>query len=178
MTLPTWRDVPIARDHDRASFDCGQPDLDDFLRRYARQSHEIGASKTYVALDAEDGRTIHGFYTLSPAQVDFHRVPSEARPRARYDVGGFRLGRLAVSSAMKGRGLGGQLILAAARRCIRASAEVGGTALLVDAKDADVAAWYKLYGAVPLLDAPLSLVLPYDLLRQALAASGKSLDPA
>jgi GNAT superfamily N-acetyltransferase len=176
MTLPLWREVAIEKSHNRKGFDCGQQDLNTFLAQHARKAHENSISKTYVALDAADGVTIHGFYTLSPAQVDFHRVPEAARPAGgRYPVGGFRLARLAVGRDLHGQGLGGQLLVAAAARCIRASAEMGGTALMIDAKDAQVAAWYQLYGAVPLNDAPLSLLLPYNLLIAALAEAGKPL---
>ena len=174
MTLPAWREVPIDKSHNRKGFDCGQTDLNIFLAQHARKAHENGISKTYVAVDAEDGTTVYGFYTVSPAQVDFYRVPEVARPGGgRYPVGGFRLARLAVSKALQGQGLGGQLLVAAAVRCIRASAEMGGTVLIIDAKDETAAAWYRLYGAVPLHDEPLSLLLPYDLLRNALKAAGK-----
>ncbi|HZU26201.1 MAG TPA: hypothetical protein VFA04_11805 [Bryobacteraceae bacterium] len=46
--------------------------------------------------------------------------------------------------------MGGQLLLAAGRRCLLAAAEVGGIALLIDAKNDGVAKWYATYGAVPL----------------------------
>lgn len=91
----------------------------------------------------------------------------------RHDVGGFRLARLAVSKSLQGRGLGGQLLVAAARRCMRASQEVGGTAVMIDAKDERAARWYASYGAVRLNDAPLSLLLPYGLLVAALRKAGK-----
>jgi predicted GNAT family N-acyltransferase len=91
----------------------------------------------------------------------------------RHDVGGFRLARLAVSKSLQGQGLGGQLLAAAARRCMRASQEVGGTALMIDAKDERVAQWYASYGAVRLNDAPFSLLLPYGLLTAALRKAGK-----
>src|SRR5579871_1215050 len=158
MTLPAWHEEAIAKKHDRKAFDCGQDELNRFLQQFARQAHEHGASKTYVAVDDADGKTILGYYTLSPAQVDFYRVPEVARLKlGRYDVGGFRLARLAVSQSLQGQGLGGQLLVGAARRCMRASQEVGGTALMIDAKDETVARWYTSYGAVRLTDAPLSL---------------------
>lgn len=176
MTLPLWHEEAIFRRQDRKGFDCGQADLNAFLAQYARQAHESGASRTYVAVDSGDGVTIHGYYTLSPAQVAFHRVPLIARPTGgRYAVGGFRLGRLAVSLPLQRKGLGGQLLVAAARRCMRASMEIGGTALMIDAKNDAVAAWYQRYGAVPLHDQPLALLLPFSLLRQALTAAGKPL---
>ena len=143
-------------------------------RQYARQVHEHGASKSSVAIDDADGKTILGYYTLSPAQADFYRVPEVARLNlGRHDIGGFRLARLAVSKSLQGQGVGGQFLVAAARRCMRASQEVGGTALMIDAKDEKVAQWHASYGAVRLHDAPLSLLLPYALLTAALRKAGK-----
>ena len=46
-------------------------------------------------------------------------------------------------------------------------------ALLIDAKNDRVAKWYASYGAVPLIDAPLSLLLPFKTIHAALAAAGK-----
>ena len=174
MTAPAWHEEAIAKKHDRKAFDCGQEDLNRFLQQYARQAHEHGASKTYVAVEDADGTTILGYYTLSPAQVDFYRVPEVARLNlGRHDVGGFRLARLSVTKSLQGQGLGGKFLVAAARRCMRASQEVGGTALMIDAKDERVAQWYGSYGAVRLNDAPLSLLLPYGLLTAALRKAGK-----
>jgi hypothetical protein len=45
-----WREAPIARHHDRKAFDCGAPALNDYLDRYARQNHESGGAKTFVAV--------------------------------------------------------------------------------------------------------------------------------
>lgn len=92
---------------------------------------------------------------------------------ARYDVPAFRLARLAVDLTVQGQGLGGQLLLSAGKRCSLAAAEVGGVALLIDAKNARVAAWYQSYGALPLLDAPLTLVLPLRTVAAALKAAKK-----
>jgi GNAT superfamily N-acetyltransferase len=173
MTLPNWHEEPIAKRHDRKEFDCGQADLNDFLAKFARQAHESGASKTYVAVDDADHATIFGFYSLSPAQVDFNLAPEVARPASggRHPMGGFRLGRLAVSKPLQGQGLGGELLIAAARRCIQVSAQVGGSLLLIDAKDQRAADWYKSYGALEIPKASLSLVLPYfifiDVMEQA-----------
>lgn len=174
MTLPAWHEEPIAKQHDRKGFDCGQEDLNRFLQQHARRAHEHGASKTYVAVDDAACKTVYGHYTLSPAQVDFNRVPDVARLNlGRHDAGGFRLARLAVGKSLQGQGLGGQLLAAAAQRCMRASQEVGGTAMIIDAKDEKVARWYASYGAVHLNDAPLSLLLPYGLLMAALRKAGK-----
>jgi len=67
-----------------------------------------------------------------------------------------------------------QLLLAAGRRCLRVAEEIGGTAMLIDAKNEQVATWYASYGALPLLDAPLTLLLPLNLVAAAIKAAGKS----
>ena len=174
MSLPDWRETPISTAHDRQVFDCGDVHLNEFLCRHARQSHEKGGAKTFVAAPVDDARHVLGFYSLSPASIDYARTPALVRKGlAKYEVPVFRLGRLAVELKMQGHGLGGQLLLAAGRRCIHAAAEVGGIALLIDAKDDRVAGWYKTYGALSLLDAPLSLVLPLATIAAALTESGR-----
>jgi hypothetical protein len=87
------------------------------------------------------------------------------RGLARPKVPVFRFGRLSVDVSAQGQGLGGQLLLAAGRRCLLVASQAGGVALLIDAKNEQVAMWYAGYGAVPLLDAPLSLLLPFNLKR-------------
>ncbi len=164
-----WREEPIHRKYDREAFDCGEEGLNDFLRRYARQSHELGGAKTFLAIARSDNKTILGFYSLSPASIDYARTPAIIkRGLARHDVPGFRLARLAVDRKAQGQGLGGQLLLAAGKRCLLASAEVGGVVLVIDAKNQRVAAWYASYGALPLLDSPLCLLLPLVTIGAAL----------
>lgn len=174
MTLPPWHEEPIAKRHNRDAFDCGDAALNDLLRRYARQAHEQGGAKTFVAVPDDHTTHVLGFYTLSPASVQFSRTPPViTRGLARHDVPAFRLGRLAVDRTLQGQGLEGQLLLAAGRRCLRASQEVGGVALLIDAKDESGASWYASFGALRLLDAPLSLLLPLATIMTALETARK-----
>jgi GNAT superfamily N-acetyltransferase len=174
MIVTAWHEEPIHKKHDREAFDCGEETLNEFLRRYARKSHELGGAKTFLAIDDADNKTILGFYSLSPASVAYARTPEIVRRGlARHDVPGFRLARLAVDRRFQRRGLGGQLLLAAGRRCLAASAEVGGVVLVIDAKNERAAGWYSSYGAVPLLDAPLSLLLPLAVIDAALKKAGK-----
>jgi len=169
-----WHEEPVGKKHNREAFDCGEDALNEFLRRYARKSHELGGAKTFLAIDDADNETILGFYSLSAASVDYSRTPEIIRRGlARHDVPGFRLARLAVDRRRQGQGLGGQLLLAAGRRCLRAAEEVGGIVLVIDAKNERVAAWYASYGATPLLEAPLSLLLPLATIKAALKKAEK-----
>ena len=171
MSSPAWSEEAISKTHDREAFDCGEPALNEFLRQYARKSHEAGGAKTFLAINAADRKTVLGYYSLSPASIEYARTPEIIRRRlARHDVPVFRLARLAVDLKTQGRGLGGQLLLSAGRRCLLAAAEVGGVAMLIDAKNERVAAWYARFGALPLLDAQLSLLLPLSTVQAALNA--------
>jgi GNAT superfamily N-acetyltransferase len=165
-----WLETPIGKTHDRQSFTCGEADLDQYLQRYARQNHESGGAKCFVAVPSDEPTRILGFYTLSPASLEYARTPALARKGlARYDVPVFRLGRLAVDQTMQGRGLGGSLLLRAAARCLRVALDVGGVALLIDAKNERAALWYESFGALRLSDAHLSLVLPLASVAPAVA---------
>ena len=105
MRLPSWHEDAIAKAHDRASFDCGDNDLNIFLRRYARQSHELGGAKTFLAVDDTDNKTILGVYSIAPGSMDHADTPELARRGlARHEVPGFRLARLATDIRVQGNG--------------------------------------------------------------------------
>ena len=147
MSVPAWHEEAITRKHDRHAFDCGDADLNVFLHRYARQSHDQGGSKTFTAI-MDETNAVLDFYSLAPASLAYHRVPQIVqRGLPRHEVAGFRLARSAVHRSQQKRGLGGQLLLAAGRRCLMADSVVGGAVLIIDAKHDRAAAWYAGYGA-------------------------------
>ncbi len=169
-----WREEPIGRHHDRMSFDCGSAALNEYLDRYARQNHESGSAKTFVAVSPAAPARVLGFYSISPGAIVFARAPALLTKKlGRYDVPVFRLGRLAVDRSVQGRGLGGDLLLAAGARALAVAAEVGGVALAIDAKDQGAARWYERFGALTLLDDPLKLILPLAVIAEAIATAEK-----
>jgi GNAT superfamily N-acetyltransferase len=173
MTVPVWHEEAITRKHDRSAFDCGDAELNEFLMRFARQSHDQGGAKTFLAID-DKTEAILGFYSLAPASLAYHRAPAIVqRGLARHEVPGFRLARIAINRAQQGRGLGGQLLLAAGRRCLMAATVVGGTVLIIDAKNDRAAAWYVSYGAIPLINAERTLVIPLATIENLLKEVGK-----
>jgi GNAT superfamily N-acetyltransferase len=166
-----WREQAISRRHARKDFDCGSQELNEYLSRYARQNHESGGAKTFVAVSPDDPARILGYYTISPGAIEFAKVPGAITRRlARYEVPVFRLARIAVSLPSQGSGLGGELLLAAGMRALSVAVEVGGVALAIDAKSERAAEWYQRFGAVRLLDDPLKLVLPLKTIADALAS--------
>lgn len=173
MTVPKWREEAIAKSHDRQGFDCGDEAMNDFLRRYARQSHEQNASKTFCAIDEAMPNRVLGFYTITPSAVAHEEVPPAMKKGfAQHEVAGFKLARIAVDQSVAGQGLGGQLLVAVALRCLRISAEAGGVLLIIDAKNDRAVDWYASYGAEPLPSRPLTLVIPLATFAGDLRARG------
>jgi GNAT superfamily N-acetyltransferase len=173
VTLPAWHEEPIARSHRRQEFDCGDPDMNQFLQRYARQSHEQNAAKTFCAIDDNDSDRVLGFYTIAPSAVDHNEVPvAMTRGLGRHEGAGFKLARIATDVSVAGQGLGGQLLAAAALRCLRVAEEAGGILLIIDAKHERAANWYASYGAEPLHNHPLTLVMPLETFAADLRARG------
>ena len=105
MPLLDWREEPISRHHDRKRFDCGVAELNDYLDRYARQNHQIGGAKTFVAVRSAEPERALGFYSISPGAIEFSRIPSQLTKKlGRYEVPVFRLGRLATDRSITGKG--------------------------------------------------------------------------
>ncbi|AGB42823.1 GNAT family N-acetyltransferase [Mesorhizobium sp. ESP6-5] len=173
MTLPSWHEEPIAKRHDRASFDCGDLQMNEFLQRFARQSHDQNAAKTFCAIGDTASERVLGFYTIAPSAVAHEAVPAAlTRGLARHEVSGFKLGRLATDRTVAGQGLGGQLLAAAALRCLRLAGEGGGILLIIDAKSERAAKWYASYGAERLTGSDLTLVMPLAAFAADLRAKG------
>lgn len=152
----------LSREHDRKSFDCGHPGLNAYLRTQARQEMDRDAAVVYVLVPERTPREIAGFYTLSSSSVRLSEWPDSVRKKLpRYPLVPVTLiSRLAVSLSHKGHRLGELLLVDALRRCHVASGAVGSVAVIVDAKDPDVATFYARYGFVAFPDQPLRLFLP------------------
>lgn len=158
----------LQKGHDRSTFDCGQPELNEYLQRYARQSQERGGSKTYVALD---GKRFIGYYTLVVGEVEWTDCPEALRKGlGRYPVPVIVIARLAVDKAIHGKGVGMGLLKDAFLRVLQVADIVGVVAVIVDAKDAPVRDYYlgKNLGFQPMPGRALQLFLPTGQLRTSL----------
>lgn len=169
-----WRIEPLEkRTHDRDSFTCGKPELDDYLKQIARRAAEVGTGRTWVAIDpatpphTAGRRPVLGYYTVAMHSVDVGVLPENRRaglPRAQ--VPAALLGRLAVDMRHQGRGLGGFLLIDALRRISDAAEHVAAHAVVLDAIDDDAKRFYERYGFLELTDNRLHLFLPMASVRQ------------
>ena len=147
--------------HDRQGFECGVPELNEYLQRFAEQHRRKGISSVFVLVDSAAPRFILGYYTLSAAEVDVARLSDADRRRLpRFPVPCFRMGRLACRADRQGRGLGKVLMGCAVDRCLKARTQVAAYALIVDAKDESAKDFYQHFGFRALIEGGLTLYLP------------------
>jgi GNAT superfamily N-acetyltransferase len=165
--MARWRIEPLARSHERAAFECGQPSLDEFLRTYVTQYEKRRLGRTYVAV--VPGRSqVLGYYTLASSAVPLRNLPAPlARKLPAHPVPVALLARLAVDLRCRGEGLGRHLLMDALHRCLELSAALGIHAVEVLAIDGDAASFYGRYGFVALLDDSRHMFLPLATLAQA-----------
>lgn len=148
------------RRHDRNAFDCGVPALNGYLRRQASQHHRDGIATTHVLVEDDAPTHILGYYTLAAAQLLLSDlVAADRRRLPRHPVPAARLARLAVALHEQGQGLGEALLQDAVKRCLLLRAELGLRVLIVDAKDAQAAAFYESFGFRRTAHAALTLYL-------------------
>ncbi len=137
---------PLAAGHDRARFSCGQPELDDWFARRARQDAKRDVARVFVAVDA--GMGVVGFYTLSAFTIASTDLPfGMAKKVPRYDaLPAALIGRLARDLRARGRAVGELLLADAVRRCLETSRALAIHAIVVEAKDDLAAQFYSRFG--------------------------------
>jgi GNAT superfamily N-acetyltransferase len=167
-----WKVVPLAGEHRKECFNCGEPELDAYLKELAGQHAKRNISRTYVAVANEEPCSILGFYTLSMAQVAYAELPPEIRRKLpkHYPIPAARLARLAVERGAQGMGVGAGLLMNALVRCVSISQEVGAAGIIVDAKHEKAQAFYLKYGFIPLANNPLTLFMPMQVVLESIPA--------
>lgn len=158
---------PIAEDDDTASFDSGEPSLDEYLRRRALANHVQGASRCFVT--CHDGRVV-GYYALASASVQHGDVAGKVRRNMPDPVPVILLSRLAVERKEQGSGLGKNLLRDAILRSVEAAEMIGVRALLVHALNDNARAFYTHFDFEPSPSDPLHLLL---LIKDAAAIMGR-----
>lgn len=148
-------------------FSCGKIELDEYLRRYAKGNHKKGISKTFVL---KDSKVILGFYTISMSSIEFSSF-SESKQKGlpKYPIPVAKIGRLAVDSTAKGKGIGKFLLVDALHRIYEASKIVAAFAVIVDAKDSESKKFYQHFGFIECKENELTLFLPLETIQTLLS---------
>jgi GNAT superfamily N-acetyltransferase len=154
----------LRREHLIDSFECGQPQLDLFLIRYAFAAQQAGGSATYVGV-VDD--TVIGFYRLVFGDIDYAEASDRlGKGLARHPIPLMVLARLAVHRNFQGQGIGAGLLRDAMRRTVQAAEIAGLRTLVAHAKDKKAAEFYLHFGFGPSPTDPLHMfVLLKDVRR-------------
>lgn len=155
----------LSAEHDLSAFDCGEPTLNEWLRRRAPQNQASGASRTFVCCE---GNAVVGYYALAASAVAPAAAPGRFRRNMPDPIPVVVLARLAVAASHHGQGLGRALFQDAARRALYAADAIGVRGLIVHALSDAARAFYLQLGLEPSpLDA-MTLMTPFTDLRAAL----------
>jgi len=146
----------LRRDHELSEFECGEPALDDWLRRRALQNEESGASRTYVVCA---GQYVVGYYALAVGAVAHVEAPGRVRRNMPDPVPVMIIGRLAVHKDFQGRKIGPGLLRDAVLRTLQAADIAGIRAILVHAISERAREFYEDCGFIASPMDPLTLMI-------------------
>lgn len=173
----TFVELDKAR-HDRASFTCGEPELDDYIRTKAAKHMASFVSKTMLLPTADplpNGKyPICTFYTVTPTSIEKESLPQAlARKLPHYPVPVFLIAQLAVNSQYRGQGLGKIALVHALEYLYGVSRHMPAYAVLVDCLNESVQAFYAQYGfeALCMHKGKVRMYLPMSTVAQLFSPS-------
>lgn len=157
MVLELLAPAPLGAAHTMDDFSCGEPVLDEWLKRRALANQASGASRTFVVSDREG--QVFGFYALAAGAVAHADATGGIRRNMPDPIPVLVLARLAVDQRAKGIQLGAALLKDAVTRAIAVAENAGVRALLVHALHEPAKAFYLKYGFQLSPTDPMTLML-------------------
>lgn len=161
----------LTPNHDLSRFQCGEPSLDDWLRRRALRNEENSASRTYV-LCAE--KRVVGYYALAVGAVAHNDAPGRVRRNMPDPVPVTVIGRLAVDQSIQGQAIGPALLRDAVLRTLQAGEVAGIRAILVHAISERAKRFYEKWGFVSSPMDPMTLMITVVEARKALIEKSRA----
>lgn len=144
--------VPLDKQlHDRGGFDCGEPQISNFIQRLALQHTKKGLSQTYVLATKEPTSNskagIIAFYSLSSSLIFNEEFKLEdAAKLPRHPIPAILIGQLGVHKEYQGNGLGSVALVTALKNAYRISLQLGAYAVLVDCINDSITRLYESFG--------------------------------
>ena len=157
MSLKLFEPEPLTGAHLLNDFECGEPALDEWLKRRAMNNQVTGASRTFVIVDEEE--RVHGYYAMAAGAVSHQLATSAVRRNMPDPVPVMVLGRLAIDYRAQGIKLGAAMLQDAVKRAITVSQNTGVRALLVHALHERAKQLYEHYGFSASPQHPMTLML-------------------
>ncbi len=157
MSLILKAPQPLAADHLTSSFTCGEPSLDEWLKRKAMSNQLSGASRTFVVVD--QASQVMGYYALAAGAVTHQLATGNVKRNMPDPIPVMVLGRLAVDKRAQGMKLGSALLKDAVNRSLLVAQNTGVRALLVHALNESAKQFYEYYGFNQSPINPMTLML-------------------
>jgi GNAT superfamily N-acetyltransferase len=164
----------LRADHNLLGFECGEPSLDDWLRRRALQNERSGASRTYVVCA---GQQVVGYYALAVGAVAHAHAPGRVRRNMPDPVPVMVIGRLAIHKDYQGKRIGPSLLRDAILRTLQAADIAGIRAILVHAISERARQFYEACGFIASPIDPMTLMITVSEAVRAFAEEDAALDP-
>ncbi|EMA4784010.1 GNAT family N-acetyltransferase [Providencia huashanensis] len=156
--------------HNRAAFDCGESDLNNYLGQTANQHVKKEVARTFVLSDSTIPNKVVGFYALSITKVSLTELPPKLASLYPNEVYCALISRLAVDLTEQNKGYGGVVLIDAVKRIIAAAEDMPVPMIIVDAKNTKAKKWYEGYGFKSLPNQPNRLFMPVKAARDMLGA--------
>ncbi len=153
--------------HDASQFDCGIPDLNDWLRRSANDARRRRTASTFVWV--RHGQVV-GYYALVAHALLKEDLPASIARGGPEMIPAILLAKLALDRTLHRSGRGGELLLDALARSLVASSDVAARVLIVDAENSDVADFYRRYGFIDVRNSVRRLIIKMSTVQATLAA--------
>lgn len=133
--------------HNRTAFDCGEEELNVFLREFAAKHRNLGISKTMVLPSLGDNSIICSWYTLSTATIDRRSLPIKLAKRLpHYPIPAILIAQLAVAKEAQGQQLGKLTLFSAMQDAYELNLQQPSWAVTVDALNDNAQAFYESFG--------------------------------
>ncbi|WBA82814.1 GNAT family N-acetyltransferase [Endozoicomonas sp. GU-1] len=137
--------------HDRASFDCGETELNLFIQTQASKHMQAGISRTMVLPASNPFPNqkipICAFYSITPGSICRDTLPEAlVKKLPRYPVPVFLIAQLAVHREFQGEGLGKICLVNALKYLWEINAHMRAYAIIVDCLTDAAEQFYAKYG--------------------------------
>ncbi len=157
--------APITAGHLVDAFSCGEPSLDEWLRKRALRKHAAGASRCFVVCV---GAEVVGYCSLSAGALSHDAAPKSMRRNVPDPLPALLLGRLAIDRRYHNRGLGSALLRDAMIRAVSIAGNAGVSVILLHALSDHAKQFYLSRGFLASPLQPMTLMMTLATVRTIL----------
>lgn len=137
--------------HERSLFDCGESELNTFIKTQAVKHMQANISRTMVLPSSQpllnQKYAICAFYTVAPSSISRETLPTQlAKKLPKYPTPVFLLAQLAVHKEFHGSGLGKVSLIRALKYLWQVNQHMRAYAIVVDCLTDSAQAFYMKFG--------------------------------